>query len=82
MKLLVPIALAVFVGACAGAPSPSSNPPVNTVTTNAPSTPPIVKAGASVLRSRAKEVPAGTIATPLFQDLLKTMVATMRQAPG
>lgn len=44
--------------------------------------PPIVQAGAPVLRSRAGEVPAAKIATPEFQELVKTMVATMRAAPG
>jgi peptide deformylase len=44
--------------------------------------PPIVQAGATVLRSRAQEVPAERIATPEFQELVRIMVATMRAAPG
>jgi peptide deformylase len=44
--------------------------------------PPIVQAGAPVLRSRAQEVPVEKITTPEFQELVKTMVATMRAAPG
>jgi peptide deformylase len=44
--------------------------------------PPIVQAGAPVLRARADEVPVDTIPTPQFQELVKTMIATMRAAPG
>jgi peptide deformylase len=45
-------------------------------------TQPIVQAGAPVLRARADEVPAETIPTPEFQELVRTMIATMRAAPG
>jgi len=44
--------------------------------------PPIVQTGAPVLRSRALDVPADRITTPEFQELVKTMIETMRQAPG
>ena len=44
--------------------------------------PPIVQAGAPVLRARAEEVPAEKIPTPEFQELVRTMIATMRAAPG
>jgi peptide deformylase len=44
--------------------------------------PPIVQAGAPVLRARAEEVPAEKIPTPAFQELVRTMIATMRAAPG
>lgn len=43
---------------------------------------PIVQAGAPVLRARAEEVPAEKIPTPELQELVKTMIATMRAAPG
>lgn len=46
------------------------------------STAPIVQTGAPVLRSRAEEVPKEKIHTPEFQALIKTMVETMREAPG
>ena len=35
-----------------------------------------------MLRSRAQEVPVEKITTPEFAELVKTMVATMRAAPG
>lgn len=44
--------------------------------------PPIVQIGAPVLRRRAEEVPAERIATPEMQALFRTMLATMRAAPG
>lgn len=47
-----------------------------------PSIPPIVQAGAPVLRSRADDVPVEKIDTPAFQELVKTMIETMRRAPG
>ncbi len=43
---------------------------------------PIVQTGAPVLRSRASEVPAEKIPTPEFQALVRTMIETMRAAPG
>ena len=43
---------------------------------------PIVQAGDPVLRSRAGEVPLDIIPTAEFQELVATMVATMRAAPG
>lgn len=43
---------------------------------------PIVQAGTPVLRARAEDVPIERIATPELQDLFKTMIATMRAAPG
>ena len=44
--------------------------------------PPIVQAGAPVLRSRAEDVPVERISTPEFKELVKTMIETMRHAPG
>jgi len=44
--------------------------------------PPIVQAGTPVLRARAEDVPLERISTPEMQELFKTMVATMRAAPG
>ena len=35
-----------------------------------------------MLRARAEDVPAERITTPEFQQLVKTMIATMRAAPG
>jgi peptide deformylase len=43
---------------------------------------PIAQAGAPVLRSRAEDVNPETIATPQFQELVRTMIETMRKAPG
>lgn len=45
-------------------------------------TPNIVQAGAPVLRSRAREVTPEELAKPAFQELVQTMIATMRHAPG
>ena len=44
--------------------------------------PPIVQTGHSILRERAAEVTVQQIETPQFQQLVDTMVAVMRQAPG
>jgi peptide deformylase len=43
---------------------------------------PIVQTGDLVLRKRAAEVPVEQIATQAFQELIATMIATMREAPG
>jgi peptide deformylase len=43
---------------------------------------PIVQTGAPVLRSRAIEVLPAEIGTPPFRELIETMIATMRLAPG
>lgn len=42
----------------------------------------IVQTGAPVLRGSAQEVPIDRIGTPAFRELVETMIATMRQAPG
>ncbi|CAN5858977.1 peptide deformylase [soil metagenome] len=44
--------------------------------------PPIVQAGTPVLRARAEDVPVDRIATPELQELIASMIATMRDAPG
>jgi peptide deformylase len=44
--------------------------------------PPIVQAGASVLRQRAQSVPASLLATPQLRELARVMVEVMRKAPG
>jgi peptide deformylase len=44
--------------------------------------PRIVQAGDPVLRAEAKAVPADEIGTVAFRDLVETMVAVMRAAPG
>ena len=44
--------------------------------------PPIVQTGAPVLRGRAIEVAPERIKSPEFQALIKTMIVTMRAAPG
>jgi peptide deformylase len=49
-------------------------------TTGAP--PPIVQAGALVLRRRALEVPKALLGTPSLLKLLDVMVEVMRAAPG
>jgi peptide deformylase len=43
---------------------------------------PIVQVGAPILRAPAVDVPREVIATPEFRDLVATMIATMRAAPG
>lgn len=44
--------------------------------------PPITQVGNAVLRSRAADVPPEKIPSPEIQDLIKTMIAVMRKAPG
>ncbi len=59
--------------------------PASTMTTPTPpseSAPAIVQIGAPVLRSRAAEVAPERIASPEIQQLITTMIAAMRDAPG
>jgi peptide deformylase len=49
---------------------------------SAPSLPPIVTAGALVLRHRALEVPPSLLGSPSLERLVEAMVAVMREAPG
>lgn len=44
--------------------------------------PPIVQAGARVLRHRAENVPSSLLATPALRDLVRVMTEVMRRAPG
>jgi peptide deformylase len=44
--------------------------------------PPIVQAGARVLRRRAESVPSSLLATPALRELVRLMTEVMRQAPG
>ena len=44
--------------------------------------PPITQVGNPVLRLRAADVPPEKIQSPEIQDLIKTMIAVMRKAPG
>jgi peptide deformylase len=44
--------------------------------------PPIVQAGASVLRHRAESVPSSLLATPALRELVGVMTDVMRDAPG
>lgn len=44
--------------------------------------PPIVQAGASVLRQRARSVPSSLLATPALRELVRLMTDVMRRAPG
>ena len=44
--------------------------------------PPIVQTGAPGLRARAQEVPTERVQTKEMRDLVATMIATMRAAPG
>jgi peptide deformylase len=44
--------------------------------------PPIVQAGARVLRQRAQNVPSSLLATPALRELVRLMTDVMRQAPG
>ncbi len=49
---------------------------------NAPASPPIVQAGHPVLRAAAERVTPEQMASPAFRELVATMIATMRAAPG
>jgi peptide deformylase len=42
----------------------------------------ILQAGAAILRSRAEDVEVWRIRSPEFQQLVRTMIETMRAAPG
>jgi peptide deformylase len=44
--------------------------------------PPIVQAGARVLRQRAVNVPSSLLATPALRELVRLMTEVMRNAPG
>jgi peptide deformylase len=44
--------------------------------------PPIVQAGARVLRQRAENVPSSLLATPALRELVRLMTDVMRNAPG
>jgi peptide deformylase len=44
--------------------------------------PPIVQAGAGVLRGRAESVPSSLLATPTLRELVGLMTDVMREAPG
>ena len=44
--------------------------------------PPIVQAGARVLRHRAESVSSSLLATPALRDLVRLMTEVMRRAPG
>lgn len=92
MRSVFRVAALVATAACTPAPTPP--PPATPPTTSMPpstppSTPPaspdtlpIVQTGATVLRSRAQELPPERMKTPWFDDLVKRMIATMRAAPG
>lgn len=67
------LVMTLLVVAC-GSP-PAAKAPRNTAAA-------IVQAGHPVLRVKAAEVPAATINTPEFQQLLARMIRTMREAPG
>src|SRR5882672_8575074 len=47
-----------------------------------PASPPIVQAGAAVLRQRAVEVPGDLLGSPAMARLVEIMVDVMRDAPG
>lgn len=68
---------ALLLAGCAGTPTAPTRPAGAAVTVA-----PIVQAGAPGLRRRAIEVPPEQIGTPEFQGLVRTMIATMRDAPG
>jgi peptide deformylase len=70
--LALALAALVVGGGCA---KPTAAP-------STPALPPIVQIGAPVLRARAAEVAPERIATREIQDLVATMIATMRAAPG
>ncbi len=79
LKRVLCVLVAFGLGACA---KPALD--VQTPKTKSPTVklPPIVQAGAPVLRNRAREVLPEEIATPAFRALVQTMIETMRAAPG
>jgi peptide deformylase len=77
-ELLVAVLVALVLGACAK-PATTTHP---TGSNEPMKLPPIVQAGAPVLRGRAREVPPEEISTPAFRALVRTMIETMRAAPG
>jgi len=82
LRCFAPAAI-VLLAACAGGAAETAKPP-HPVTPASPAMtlPPIVQTGAPVLRARAREVPPEKIGTPELTELVKTMIATMRAAPG
>ena len=83
------LALSVLLPACGGAsssaaPEPATKHAATATTSQATSMnlPPIVQTGAPGLRTRAQEVPVERITTKEMRDLVATMIATMRAAPG
>jgi len=66
--------LATALGGVAS--QPATAPPAS------PSTPPIVQAGATVLRQRAREVAPSLMGSSAFARLVEVMVEAMRAAPG
>ncbi|WP_276599809.1 peptide deformylase [Nannocystis sp. SCPEA4] len=80
MSLARPLAQLVAVAWSVGCTA-SAAKPMSAATPSAP-LPAIVQAGDPVLRARAAELAPERIATPEIQELIDTMIATMRAAPG
>jgi peptide deformylase len=66
----------------ASTPCPTTGAPEERASASSPATKPIVQTGAPVLRARAREVSREEIDTPEMRELVQTMIATMRAAPG
>ncbi len=77
-RALPAVTLLILAG-CGGAPAKplSKAAPPETM-----KTPPIVQTGAPVLRARASEVPPEKLGTAELDELVTTMIATTRAAPG
>jgi peptide deformylase len=76
-RLLAQLLTATLTLGCV--PSPAKPMPPTAPSATLPA---IVQAGDPVLRARAAELAPERIATPEIQDLIDTMIATMRAAPG
>jgi peptide deformylase len=72
----------IFAAALVACGPPASKPMSTAPPDASPATPAIVQAGAPVLRARAVEVAPERIPTAEIQELIKTMIAAMRAAPG
>ncbi len=84
VALLVALAAGALGSSCAPAPAcpVASSAPMGSTKPPLPQPPAIVQTGAQGLRARSKEVSPEQIKSAEMQDLVKTMISTMRAAPG
>lgn len=82
MRRRAALALFSVVAACARPPASPAAAASDAPSSTTMKPPPIVQTGAPVLRARASEVPPERVTTKEMRDLVATMIATMRAAPG